>query len=392
MPEMPSVSGAAPLFKDSASGATSRVDFRQVAESVDLPGLLQREEIEVRNGKALCPFHGNSVTPALSVFRADGRWRYKCHACEASGDAIGWVAARENISTIEAARKLSGTADYLVRASSSPSRSAVQAEAPEPWRNPDWQLAVEELVVEAEDRLRGPDGRDALAWLRARGLADHTIRRFRLGFVASHFRSDPVEVLDDDRGPGCVYAPRGITLPWLAPGNCHTDPDASAKIPRWVGCNVRRLADPDVFAVLPDGVDKCLAVRGSRRGYLYPYPEILSTQGEQAMLLVEGEFDALLGVQEVGHLLHVATAGSSSVRSLPLASRSALALSTWIYLALDHDRAGVEAVWEWRERFPHKSRRVLLPFGKDFSDFVMGGGDARAWVAEIERSLTTVPS
>jgi DNA primase len=381
MSEVPSVPRGASRLAGRATGPPDRVDFGLVAESVDLLALIQRER-EVRNGKALCPFHENTSTPALSVYREDKRWRYKCHGCGASGDAIAWVAARESITLVEAARKLAGDGDYRVNPSED--RPSPKPEAPEEWRDPAWQVAVEALVVEAETRLWSGEGAEALRWLKNRGLADHTIRRFRLGFVASHYRSEAVEILAGRRGEGHFYSPRGITIPWLAPGASYQE---SLPVPRWVGCNVRRLAEPDVFLKLPDEVEKCQSVRGSRRGYLYPWPEILPAQGELPVLMVEGEFDALIGTQEVGHMLHVATAGSASVRTLPLASRSALAVSTWILLAMDHDQPGVKAVWDWRGRYPHKSRRVLLPSGKDLNDFFAGGGDVRAWVAEIMRPI-----
>ena len=102
------------------------------------------------------------------------------------------------------------------------------------------------------------------------------------------------------------------------------------------------------------------------------------------MLLAEGEWDALIGWQEVGHLLHVGTVGSASVRNLPIATRSALALSTWLFLGFDNDDAGVDAAWDWRERYPEKSRRVLLPKGKDLNECFVAGVDLRGWVAGFE--------
>ena len=54
-----------------------------------------------------------------------------------------------------------------------------------------------------------------------------------------------------------------------------------------------------------------------------------------------------------------------------------------ILLALDHDEAGVKAVREWRRKLPHKARRVLLPSGKDLTDFHRAGGEVRAWVPAI---------
>jgi hypothetical protein len=46
----------------------------------------------------------------------------------------------------------------------------------------------------------------------------------------------------------------------------------------------------------------------------------------------------------------------------------------------DHDEAGAKACRSWRERAPHKARRVLLPHGKDLTDFHVGGGDVAEWV------------
>jgi Toprim-like len=101
------------------------------------------------------------------------------------------------------------------------------------------------------------------------------------------------------------------------------------------------------------------------------------------MLIVEGEFDSLLGNQIAGHELHVSTVGSASVRDLRRETRSALACCTWLFLSLDHDRPGAEAVRSWRDRYPSKARRVILPRGKDLSEFVAGGGDVTAWLREV---------
>lgn len=366
----------------------SPVPLDQLAATLDLPGLLAQEGIYLRRGKALCPFHDNTATPALSIFEADGRWRYKCHSCGVRGDGLDWIAAREGITLAEAVLRVGGRNGYRIQASANPQPIIDRPIPVEVWRDSEWQAIVDDLVTEAESILWGRDGRSALDWLRDRGLADHTIRRFRLGFFPGQRSTRPIEILRNRDGDHGIFAPRGVTLPWLAPGASHRDePDEPDPRPRWVGVNVRRLAAPDVSAPLPDRVEKCLMFRGSTRGYLYPWPDILPSLGALPMLLVEGEFDALIGAQEMGHLMHVATAGSASVRSLSLATRSALALVTWILLAFDHDKAGVAAVCEWMERFPHKSRRVLLPRGKDLNEFILGGGDARAWAATFPSYL-----
>ena len=74
---------------------------------------------------------------------------------------------------------------------------------------------------------------------------------------------------------------------------------------------VRRLA-ADPFEPLPEGLSKCLAFKGSTRGFLFPWSELLPTQGIIPALIVEGELDAVVGWQAVGHMVHVVTVGGAS--------------------------------------------------------------------------------
>jgi hypothetical protein len=94
----------------------------------------------------------------------------------------------------------------------------------------------------------------------------------------------------------------------------------------------------------------------------------------------------------MGHLLHVFSAGSASVRNYPEASKLAMARCTWLLLAFDHDQAGVDAARFWRDIAPQKTRRVLLPHGKDLTDFVSHGGDPAAWIAPILARLNPADS
>lgn len=59
-------------------------------ERIGTPGaVLARHGVRVRGRMAFCPFHPNERTPALSLYTGrDGRLRWKCHACEAGGDAL----------------------------------------------------------------------------------------------------------------------------------------------------------------------------------------------------------------------------------------------------------------------------------------------------------------
>lgn len=367
----------------------SRIDFAAAAASANLRALVEQKCGPPGPGrKWRCPWHDDS-TPSLSL-APDGK-RWKCWGCEAKGDALDWVARDHGVSLVEAAKLIDPSLGDIAPSKRSrrlePKPSLPPPPAPPTaWEDPDWQAVVEDLVEQAEAALAGPDGSKARDWLQSRGIDLGTAHRFRLGFLPSSFRSRPLAVLADDEGPRPIRAVRGIVMPWLAPGAAYRDDtgDPLPTGPRFVGVNVRRLNE-DVFQPWEEP-DKCLAVRGSSRGFLYPFADVLPTQGNPPALIVEGEFDALVGWQEAGPLALVGTVGSANQRP----HRSVLAALSncphWL-IATDRDRAGIEAARRWRERAPHKARRALLPFGKDLTDFRTGGGDVRAWLQETFRDL-----
>jgi DNA primase len=370
--------------------ANARIDFEAIAAQVDLVRLIEADGIEVRRGKAFCPFHANENTPALSIYHRNGRWNYKCFGCGVSGDAISWVASREGITSIEAARKLGG----LEISTPKPSGKRVpKAEPPKPappppvYSNAKWQSTLDEIISTAEDVLWSPAGSDARKWLAWRGLSEHTARRYRLGFVPRGYETDRLDILGDHDGPSRpIHVSRGITLPWVAPGAWYSVIDEDPEVPRWVGCNVRCLM-PDVFEATPQD-RKCRALSGSIRGHGYPWSEFLPTQSEVVAMIVEGEIDALLADQEVGHMVNVMTVGGSGQNPQASALNALEQCPTWL-LAHDHDKAGAEAAMTWRNRNPLKSRRILLPSCKDIGDFVQAGGDLRGWIAE---ELARIPA
>jgi hypothetical protein len=57
--------------------------------------VLARHGIRVRSRMAPCPVHdGGYKTPCLSLYRGrDGKERWKCHSCDAGGDALDLEAA-----------------------------------------------------------------------------------------------------------------------------------------------------------------------------------------------------------------------------------------------------------------------------------------------------------
>ena len=75
--------------------------FALVKENVTVPQAAQQYGVELRHGKARCPFH-NDHTPSLLV-KED---HYHCFGCGAHGDVIDFVAGLFSLSPWEAAKKL----------------------------------------------------------------------------------------------------------------------------------------------------------------------------------------------------------------------------------------------------------------------------------------------
>lgn len=111
------------------------VSIGDVAKSIDLQKLIESDLGEPQGGTArdpkwCCPFHEEN-TPSFHI-QPDGK-HFKCFGCDASGDAIDYVAKRDGIEPIEAARRLSGEPEPEPTA---PGRAKASRPRPEPARFP----------------------------------------------------------------------------------------------------------------------------------------------------------------------------------------------------------------------------------------------------------------
>lgn len=109
------------------------VSIGDVAKSIDLRKLIESDLGEPQGGttrdpKWCCPFHEEN-TPSFHI-QPDGK-HFKCFGCNASGDAIDYMAKRYGIEPIEAARRLSGEPEP---GPSVPRRARATRPRPEPAR------------------------------------------------------------------------------------------------------------------------------------------------------------------------------------------------------------------------------------------------------------------
>lgn len=156
-------------------------DFKQAIEQIKLripieelvrekvPGLRKQGALWT----ACCPFH-EEQTPSFKVDPRKGSWR--CYgACAAGGDVIEFLVRHDHLDFREALDVLSVRAGVEL-----PSRGA--ARKPRGADDPLYEV-LERACQYYKRMLHRPEGSQALAYLRSRGLSATTIEAFGLGFA-----------------------------------------------------------------------------------------------------------------------------------------------------------------------------------------------------------------
>lgn len=123
-----------------------------------------------RNWRGCCPFHGEK-TPSFYVYDD----HYHCFGCGAHGDAIAYVMQSQGASFPEAVERLASEAGMEVP-------KATPQQARREARERDLHGVMEAAAEAFQRRLRLPEGRAGLDYLRRRGLTEETIRKFGLGW------------------------------------------------------------------------------------------------------------------------------------------------------------------------------------------------------------------
>lgn len=224
-----------------------------------------------------------------------------------------------------------------------------------------WQEAGWAFVFWAQARLWGDEGREALDYLRARGLEDETIRCALIGWNPRGMRR-PAERWGLAGRP--IWLPRGYVIPWAEMRRDRGDL-------LW-GINIRRPAE-DIEA---RGGGKYVHVRGSEKRF-YLYHRDLLRPGKPAVM-VEGELDALTIAQAAGDIITPLAVGGSGGRE-DVAGIARLAQCPVVLLAFDADEAGENKAREWAERLGSRAHR-WKPYWEDVNAMAREGADVRAWL------------
>jgi DNA primase len=317
------------------------------------------------NYKGLCPFHGEK-TPSFTVSPAKGF--YHCFGCSASGNAIGFLMAFENLGFVDAVEALAESMGLDV-----PREGA----APERATDSDDLYA---LLREADQIYRSAlrTSETAIAYLKQRGIDGATAGRFGIG-----------------------YAPQAWDTILRALGSTEARVDkllqAGLIIANDNGRRYDRFRDRIMFPirnprgqvigfggrVLGAGEPKYLNSPETpvfRKGHeLYGLYEARQNRGRPAeIIVVEGYLDVAslvqFGIENVVATLGTATTTENIRRLTRLTNR--------LLFCFDGDRAGKAAAWRALETaLPYGGGSVevkflLLPEGDDPDTFVRTKGAA----------------
>jgi len=190
--------------------ASEWVDFRAVKAAVSLAEVLRAYQVDWLRGRrpgqlyGRCPIHGGGRVDAFHVSLSKNA--FQCFACQARGNVLDLVAAMEQCSVREAARRLAhrfsipGPPPAVVAA---PAGSAGGERG-------NWLGKKEGCNPPLSFTLRGADG--SHPYLKARGISPDTAAQFGVGFYSGRgLMSGRVVIpIHDPGGKLVAYAGRSL--------------------------------------------------------------------------------------------------------------------------------------------------------------------------------------
>jgi DNA primase len=319
-----------------------------------------------RNFVGLCPFH-KEKTPSFSV--TPDRQMFYCFGCGEGGGVFTFLMKIGQMTYPEAVRHLAKKTGVVI------SERISQKERQE--------ISYREQLIRINEMATGhyalnlvsPSGKEAIAYLRKRGLREETVRAFRLGFALDgwHHLRDFLEKekasLENSEQAGLLVPGKDGHLYDRFRGRLMFPvEDLSGRVIAFGG-RIMGAGEPKYLNSPESGV----YVKGRNLYALNRAKEAIRRQG--CVIIVEGYFD-LISLWNAGITHVVATLGTALTKEqIDLIGR----YTTHVVALFDPDEAGRKALTRSLELFLAgnlNARALVLPEGLDPDDYVRAyGGD-----------------
>jgi DNA primase len=362
--------------------------IERVREAVDMVALVNAKTDLRRVGSrwvGLCPFH-DERTPSFSVNGEDKL--YYCFGCEAKGDAITFVRDTEALDFPEAVEFLAERHGVELK------REREDPRAEERRRRRERLMSALERATRfyATYLWESDEAAGARKYLAGRGLGEETLREYRVGYSPSAWDRVLVGAQRDGFGPEELVA-AGLAQRGRS-GGLHDRfrgrimfplADARGKV---LGFGARAVTDAQQPKYLNTSENE-IYKKGRQ---LFGLDKARPQAGRlQRVVVVEGYTD-VLALHQAGVRESVAIMGTALTQEQITALGQAVGRGGAVYLALDADRSGREAMLRAARgaRDQEMELRVVeMPEGADPAELV-GDAGAEAFAARLDGALSVL--
>lgn len=320
-----------------------------------------------RNFVGLCPFH-KEKTPSFTV--TPDRQMFYCFGCGEGGGVFTFLMKIAQMTYPEAVRHLAKKTGVVIHERIS------QKERQEDSRREQLIRINETAAGHYVRNLVSPSGKEALAYLRKRGVREETIKAFRLGLAANgwhHLR----DFLEKEKASLENAEQAGLLVPGKD-GHLYDRfrdrlmfpvEDLSGRVIAFGG-RIMGAGEPKYL----NSPESDVYVKGRNLYALNRAKDAIRRQGYA--ILVEGYFD-LISLWNAGITHVVATLGTALTKDqIELICR----YTTHVVVLFDPDEAGRKALTRSLELFLAgnlSARALVLPEGLDPDDYVRAHGSDR---------------
>jgi len=329
------------------------------------------------NWKGRCPFH-TEKTP--SFFVSPLRKSYYCFGCGAKGDIFTFVEEMEGMSFVEALKSLAERAGVELKGTIESARDRGE--------KAEMRRALETARESFETHLS--KDKEALAYLKSRGLDENSIRVWRLGYAPDEWHSllEHLTTLGFNKG---ILIKAGLVK---VSGTKHYDvfrkriifplSDASGEIDGFAG----RAASTRGVEAEPKYLNSPDTVLFHKSSLLYGLDKAKTDiRKKNYAVLVEGQIDLILSHQS-GILNTVASSGTAFTAEH---LKRLKGLSERIILAFDADPAGIaasEKATTLALSLGLEVKVAKLPEGRDPADVIKE--DPNEWKQILRESVNAL--